>query len=250
MRGGSGSPGLPPAAALAAAPPPSRGDRQSERVRRRGGAGSERRGRGLLASWLRSAHPLRAPPSSSHPLPHLPGLLGLGFPGASPWTAGSLPRDSVHPFCSCLWWAARGPRGGVTRRGEPPGGGGSQAPRPAACSRSRPGHRDYLDRPQGPFSQSPKGGDRMVRTVEDWGAGFEGRGETAFGELFPETIQSPARLLRLPKGFLSADFLFLSRRGDHVPRAPKAATHPSTQPRCHPPAAGSGPSPRSLGHWS
>lgn len=70
---------------------------------------------------------------------------------------------------------------------------------------------------------------------------------------FPETIQNPARFLRPPGGFLREDnpqqllfsqtWLFLSRRGDHVPRAPRAATHPNTQPRCHSPGGGERPQP-------
>lgn len=124
-----------------------------ERTRRGRGGASPAPGSARLAS-------LRAPPSSSRPRPHLPGLLGLGFPGASPWTSGSPPRDSVLPFRSPPPLppavAGRGPRGGEARRGSPRLEVGAQPRGRGACSRVPPGPWETTwTAPKGPF-KSPQ----------------------------------------------------------------------------------------------
>lgn len=110
--------------------------------------------------------------------------------------------------------------------------------------------------PKGPFNGPPKGGCRRVRRSKDWGAGFEGRGQTALGELFPETLRSPARFLRpphrisqekAPQQFFSCRLCsFLSRRGDprtacseggHTSQHP-ASVPPLSEERLQPPLSG------------
>ncbi|XP_047600910.1 translation initiation factor IF-2-like [Lutra lutra] len=166
----------------------------------RGGGGASSRFP-LLASLLCSAH---LPPRAAlffPPAPAPPGLARLGFPGAPPWTSGSPPRDAVLPLPSRppRPRGVREPRGG----GEVRGMGRGQIPAakvPASACRPGPSGMTWAA-PEGPFNSPrphPQEGDRSVRRDEDWGAGFEGRGQTAFGELFPETIRNPARFLRPP----------------------------------------------------
>lgn len=261
---GSGSPALPLATAPASAPPPSRGKRQSERVRRRQRAGPERRGRGLLAVTPPCLlAPLRSPPSARRPpLPtRARTSLGLGFPGAPPWTSGSPPRDAVLPLRSRLQWPGGVRRAGM-RRAWSPEWKGQKSPAPGDLSSRVPPRTIGMTWgvPKSPFNGPPKGGCRRVRRSEDWGAGFEGRGQTALGELFPETLRSPARFLRpphrislekAPQQFFSCRLCsFLSRRGD--PRtACSEGGHTSQHPASVPPLSeGSGSSPRFLGHRS
>lgn len=122
-----------------------------------------RRGRGGASSAPGSARltSLRAPPSSSHSRPHLPGLLRLGFPGASPWTSGSPPRDSVLPFRSPPPLppavAGRGPRGGEARRGSPWVEMGAKPRGRGACSRVPPGPSGRLGQPLRALLTAPKG---------------------------------------------------------------------------------------------
>lgn len=111
--------------------------------------------------------------------------------------------------------------------------------------------------PKGPFNGPRKGGCRRVRRSEDWGAGFEGRGQTALGELFPETLRSPARFLRpphrisqekAPQQFFSSRLCsFLSRRGDprtacseggHTSQHPASVAASLGGERLHPPLSG------------
>nr|XP_054100391.1 collagen alpha-1(I) chain-like [Callithrix jacchus] len=233
-RDGCRSPALPAAADPPTAPPPSRGERQSERVRRRRGAGSRPRGRGLcgvllLARQLRARRsPPSAPPSACRPRPHLPGLLGLGFPGAPPWTSGSPPRDAVLPLRSSPQWLG-GVRRAVERRA--PGLG-------CLFSPPSPGHRGDLDSPQEPFSQPWFKASVDLDTVTDgvWRAFSRNCPEPSSGSgIAPEDFSGNASQPRL---FLPTLLFLPSRGATHVPRAPKAAARPSPQPRCRQPASG------------
>ncbi|XP_033031784.1 translation initiation factor IF-2-like [Trachypithecus francoisi] len=91
--------------------PPRRRPEARGKVNGFGGGEEPARGGGGGASVQSSSSPARlrargsppsAPPSASRPRPHphLPGSLGLGFPGAPPWTSGSRPRDAVLPLRS------------------------------------------------------------------------------------------------------------------------------------------------------
>lgn len=158
MRDGSGSPAIPLVAALAAAPPPSRGERQSERVRRRRRAGSERRGRGLLAVLPpRLAAPLRSPPSARRPpLPTRARTARArsGWDSPAPRPRPRAPRLAT-PSSRCAP-ARRGrerSRGGDARTGEPRLEGGAQPRGRGACSRVPPRAIGMTwAAPKGPFN--------------------------------------------------------------------------------------------------
>lgn len=249
VRDGSRSSALPAIADVATAPPPSRGEKQSERFRRRRGAGSE-----AGAGPPRLPAPLGSPPSARRPpLPTRTSRARSGWDSPAPRPGPRAPRLLTPSSLSAPAAAGRGPRGGEVGSGEPPGGGGSRAPRPGyLLPRPARGHRDDLDRTPKPFISPPREVTRSARVrtgVRDLRGGDRRRWES----FFPETIQNPARFLRPPGGFLREDnpqqllfsqtWLFLSRRGDHVPRAPRAATHPNTQPRGHSPGGGERPRP-------
>lgn len=148
--------------------------------------------------------PLGSPPSARRP--PLPTRARTS-PVRSGWDS---PAPRPGPRAPRLWTASS-PSAPACSGREGSAGRGARSPRVevgaeprgrVAPPESRPGPSGFLGQPPRALLTVPKRGGWMVRRGEPWGAVLEGRRQTAFGELFPETIQNPACFLRPPNGFL------------------------------------------------
>ncbi|XP_054584503.1 translation initiation factor IF-2-like [Eptesicus fuscus] len=143
VRDGSRSSALPAIADVATAPPPSRGEKQSERFRRRRGAGSE-----AGAGPPRLPAPLGSPPSARRPpLPTRTSRARSGWDSPAPRPGPRAPRLVTPSSLSAPRSGREGSAGrGGGERGAPGWNGESQAPRRRyLLPRPARGHRDDTD---------------------------------------------------------------------------------------------------------